>query len=80
MTAKWSQVFFFRFGTIISTKAILDKNTNKCKGKSLSLFADIHFSKKVTFFCNILLTNAKCFYKKKIGEILELFSFYLAYY
>jgi RNA recognition motif-containing protein len=26
--------FFFvvRFGTIISTKAILDKNTNKCKG------------------------------------------------
>lgn len=23
----------FRFGTIISTKAILDKNTNKCKGQ-----------------------------------------------
>ena len=28
----WIDVFFFRFGTIISTKAILDKNTNKCKG------------------------------------------------
>ena len=28
----WIVLFFFRFGTIISTKAILDKNTNKCKG------------------------------------------------
>lgn len=28
----------FRFGTIISTKAILDKNTNKCKGELFRAF------------------------------------------
>lgn len=34
-----SHLPFFRYGTIISTKAILDKTTNKCKGKStLSIF------------------------------------------
>lgn len=28
-------VFFCRYGKIVSTKAILDKTTNKCKGELL---------------------------------------------
>lgn len=31
-----------QYGTIISTKAILDKNTNKCKGSSLFLSVILH--------------------------------------
>ena len=28
-----SHCFFYRYGKIVSTKAILDKNTNQCKGE-----------------------------------------------
>lgn len=34
-------VFFsLRYGKIVSTKAILDKSTNKCKGERTAVFGD----------------------------------------
>lgn len=42
--------FIYRYGTIISTKAILDKNTNKCKGKHCFLYKVHNLS--LNFFIN----------------------------
>ena len=42
-----------RYGAIISTKAILDKDTNKCKGESLTI--GLHLSLPHGLLCALLI-------------------------